>query len=142
MTLQCSVWALNSIEQRVEGIHHAINAQSQQMETLVRWHAESMSCIESLVQQTMGGRLAKSEWLRLPDETVRQCYREILGREPENQDVIDEHSQLGTIEALRRALMNSEEFSSRLSENLNWNIKRLDLEKKWMLSVLASELIM
>jgi hypothetical protein len=89
----------------------------------------------------MGNRAAKNEQLRLPDETVRQCFRKILGREPESGAVIDEHAQLGTIEALCQALMNSKEFMSRTFDNLNGNIERLDLEKKWMLSLLVSELV-
>ncbi|MEY2334619.1 DUF4214 domain-containing protein [Acidithiobacillus ferrianus] len=142
MALQSSVTALARIEQRMEGVHHAINAQSQQMETLARQHTESLCDIKSLMQQTIGGRAAKNEQPRLPTETVRQVFREILGREPESSDVVDEHAQLGTIEALCQVLMNSKEFMSRESENINENIKKLDLEKKWMLSVLVSELIM
>ena len=140
MALQSSVTALASIEQRMEGIHHAINTQSQQMETLARRHTESLCGIESLVQQTMGDRIAKNERPRLSDETVRQCFRKILGREPESNDVINEHAQQGTTEALCQMLMNSKEFMSRISENLNGNIERLDLEKRWMLSMLVSEL--
>jgi hypothetical protein len=136
--LQSSVTAFARIEQGMEGIRHAINAQSQQMESQLRQHAEFLSKIDLPVQQTMGDRVTKNEQPRLPDETVRQYYRKILGREPESGGVIDEHAKLGTIEALCQVLINSEEFVSRL----NRNIKRLDLEKRWMLSVLVSELMM
>lgn len=114
MALQSSVTALARIEQRMEGVHHAINTQNQQMETLARQHAESLRDIKSLVQQTMGDRAAKNEQPRLPTETVRQVFREILGREPENDDVIHHHAKLGTSEALREELLNSGEFRARL----------------------------
>ena len=113
MALQSSVTALARIEQRMAGIHHAINAQSQQMENLARQHAESLCGIESLVLQTMGDRAVENKQPRLPTETVRQVYREILGREPENDDVIHHHAKLGTSEALRESLLNSDEFSGR-----------------------------
>ena len=118
MALQSSVTALARIEQRVEGVHHAINAQSQkmekQMENLVRQHTESLCDIKSLMQQTMGNLAAENEQPRLPDETVRQVFREVLGREPENDDIIHHHAKLGTSEALREGLLNSEEFRARL----------------------------
>ncbi|MHB1642861.1 MAG: DUF4214 domain-containing protein [Acidithiobacillus sp.] len=114
MALQSSVTALARIEQRMAGIHHAIDAQSQQMENLARQHAESLCGIESLVQQTMGDTAAEDEQPRLPTETVRQVFREILGREPENDDVIHHHAKLGTSEVLRERLLNSEEFCTRL----------------------------
>ena len=114
MALQSSVTALARIEQRMAGIHHAIDAQSQQMENLARQHAESLCGIESLVQQTVGDRAAENEQPRLPTETVRQVFREILGREPENDDVIHHHAKLGTSEVLREKLLTSEEFLARL----------------------------
>jgi hypothetical protein len=114
MALQSSVTALARIEQRMGEIHHAINAQSQQMENQVRQHAEFLCGIESLVQQTMGDRATENEQPHLSAETVRQVFHEILGREPENDDVIHHHAKLGTSEALREELLNSGEFRARL----------------------------
>ncbi len=114
MAMQSSVTALTRIEQGMAEIHHAINAQSQQTQILVRRQTESLCGIESLVQQTMGDQVAKNEQPRLPAETVRQVFREVLGREPENDDVIHHHAKMGTSEVLREALLNSGEFRARM----------------------------
>ena len=118
MALQSSITALASIEQRMAAIHHAFNAhidsQRQQMESLAHQHAESLKSIESLVHQTMGDRVAINEQPRLPTESVRQIFCEVLGREPENDEVIHHHAKMGTSEALREALLNSGEFRARL----------------------------
>lgn len=54
----------------------------------------------------------------LSEEEVRQGYRFILGREPENAQVIDDHRRHADLETLRRALLNSNEFRAKLNLTL------------------------
>jgi hypothetical protein len=51
---------------------------------------------------------------RLPSETVRQCFVDILGREPENEEVIKSHARSPSREALQENLIHSEEFQHKL----------------------------
>ncbi len=55
---------------------------------------------------------------------VIDAYRFILGREPENEEVIRHHMQLPDIEALRQAMLNSEEFRR--------TNKLLEFGEKWV----------
>ncbi|WMT47190.1 MAG: DUF4214 domain-containing protein [Acidithiobacillus caldus] len=99
---------LSHIRQHLESLHGAVLAQAQQTGELVKQLAQWQAIA---VAQTQNA----TEEPRLPAETVRQLYREILGREPENDEVIQTHAKLGTVEALREVLLNSEEFQSRIA---------------------------
>ena len=47
-------------------------------------------------------------------EDVVRCYREILGRKPESEEVIELHMQFkGTVLEFRQALLNSDEYRRR-----------------------------
>jgi hypothetical protein len=51
-------------------------------------------------------------------EDVRLCYRLILGREPESEDVVERHvARAKTVAMLRRSFIGSREFISR-----NWQM--------------------
>lgn len=50
---------------------------------------------------------------KLSKDVVRAAFREILGREPENDDVIEHHANHENPQQLRTALMQSEEFRSK-----------------------------
>jgi hypothetical protein len=52
---------------------------------------------------------------RLSRDTVRQLFIEILGREPESEDVITHHAACESASVLRKALLNSEEFQTRIA---------------------------
>ena len=51
----------------------------------------------------------------LSRETVLSLFRAILGREPENEEVIHRHSLLPSAAVLREALIQSDEFQARLA---------------------------
>jgi hypothetical protein len=51
---------------------------------------------------------------KLPSETVRQCFVDILGREPESEATINHHASLPSREALRENLIHSEEFQHKI----------------------------
>ena len=56
----------------------------------------------------------KEQYLLSPDD-VRAAYREILGREPENDQVIAHHAKCKSADALRQSLLESEEFQYRIN---------------------------
>lgn len=56
----------------------------------------------------------KEQYLPSADD-VRAAYREILGREPENDQVIAHHTKCESVDALRQALLESEEFKYRIN---------------------------
>ncbi|MHB1266718.1 MAG: methyltransferase domain-containing protein [Acidithiobacillus ferriphilus] len=56
----------------------------------------------------------KEQYLLSPDD-VRAAYREILGREPENDQVITHHAKCESTDALRQSLLESEEFQYRIN---------------------------
>ena len=56
----------------------------------------------------------KEQYLPSADD-VRAAYREILGREPENDQVIAHHAKCESVDALRQALLESEEFKYRIN---------------------------
>ena len=49
------------------------------------------------------------------EEAVRWSFRLILGREPENERIVQQHMRLDTIEALRKGLFASQEFQAKIS---------------------------
>jgi hypothetical protein len=51
---------------------------------------------------------------RLPSETVRQCFVDILGREPESEETIKHHASLPSRAALQKNLIHSKEFQHKL----------------------------
>jgi hypothetical protein len=68
----------------------------------------------------------------LPDEVVCQTFREVLGRDPESDDVIAHHAEFPNVPALREALMDSEEFRRRmdsLSEHARVVLRRMLLSQ-------------
>jgi len=50
---------------------------------------------------------------RLSREDVCNAFLDVLGREPENEEVVAHHARLPTLEALRIALMESREYRSK-----------------------------
>jgi len=69
---------------------------------------------------------------KLPDEVVCQIFREVLGRDPESDDVIAHHAVSSSVPALREALMDSEEFRRRvesLSEHARGVFRRMLLSQ-------------
>ena len=72
--------------------------------------AERMEHLQSLYisnQQPAGSTLSADE--------VRAAFRDILGREPENDQIIALHANHESIEDLRQNLLESEEFKSRVA---------------------------
>ena len=72
-------------------------------------------------------------------ELIISAYRLFLGREPENEQVIYDALQHGTIERLRRAFLQSEEFSRQLSDVLVNRRFPLDLEEELRVDVRCDE---
>jgi len=56
------------------------------------------------------------EHLEINEEIVRLAYQLILGREPESEAAVRSHLHLGTIARLRQAMMNSQEFRSKMQQ--------------------------
>lgn len=106
--LKSGLTGLARIDGQLGSLHGAMLAQAQQIGELVKQVAQLQSVLVAQTQIADGGA-------HLPIETVRQCYREILGREPENETVIGEQAKLGSIEKLRNVLLNSEEFQMRVN---------------------------
>jgi heme oxygenase len=52
---------------------------------------------------------------QLPDDLVRQCFLEVLGREPESQQLVDYHAMFENTAMLKKFLMNSDEFRTKLA---------------------------
>jgi tRNA G37 N-methylase Trm5 len=50
------------------------------------------------------------------EEIVRLAYQLILGREPESEAAVRSHQHLGTIARLRRAMIDSQEFRSKMQQ--------------------------
>ncbi|MBN2855590.1 MAG: DUF4214 domain-containing protein [Halothiobacillaceae bacterium] len=89
-TLQSGIAGLAQIDQRLVALQGAVLTQAQQFQSA-------------------------NKAPRLPAEIVRQAFIEILGREPENEDVVKTHAKSESLEALRETLLNSEEFQSRVA---------------------------
>lgn len=99
--LQSGLLPVARIEHQLQALHEAILLQGQQ--------------IGDLATQVASHReIQLDEAPRLPAETVRQCYVDILGREPESEDVIKHHARSPSREALQEQLINSEEFQHKL----------------------------
>ena len=107
-TLQSGLAGLAHIEQRLGSLHGAMLTQAQQIGGLEQHVAQ-------LQTMTAAQITSVNEEPRLSEEVVRQMYREILGREPENDQAIAHHANQESVEALRQALLDSEEFKSRIS---------------------------
>jgi hypothetical protein len=70
-------------------------------------------------------------------EDVVGCYKYILGRSPENSDVVESHMSTKTLSELRLTFINSPEFIQNMRERLDvdaclppqvWSANKVDCE--------------
>lgn len=90
--------AAGSLPQLVNSLSVQFDGFSRQIEEWVSYSTSANTQTSSVCQRP------------LSEEDVRQAFREILGREPESEAVLEHYAQQSTIESLRQALMDSEEF--------------------------------
>jgi hypothetical protein len=69
---------------------------------------------QSLTKKSPSTTHLGDECPTLSPENVRQAYREILGREPEDAAAISHHRRAASTTALRDTLRNAEEFQAPL----------------------------
>jgi lipopolysaccharide biosynthesis protein len=98
-TLHSGLAGLARIDQRLESLQDATLTQTQQIGSL----AQQISALRTVTLAQ-----SKSEEQQLPAETVRQFFREISWREPENDQVIHDHSRQGSPDASREIILNIE----------------------------------
>lgn len=108
--LQSGIAGLAQVTQRLASL------QAQQKHSLARIEQQMISLTQQIAQSSAAAlqQEKNTEEARLPAQTVRQLFIEILGREPDSEDVIEHHAKLPSVQALREALINSEEFQSRV----------------------------
>lgn len=105
--LRIGIQALAHVNQRMGEVHSTLRLLPQQLDALaVRIENLQTSCIcnQPPVKIT------------LSTDDVCAAFREILGRDPENDQVIAVHANFDSIEDLRKVLLDSEEFKSRISD--------------------------
>jgi hypothetical protein len=100
--LNSSLLPVARIEQHLQLLHESILLQGQQIGALAR-------------QADSNRQILIDDAPRLPSETVRQCFVDILGHEPENEDVIKHHASLPSRAVLQENLIHSEEFKNKVS---------------------------
>ena len=104
--LREGVQGLTHVTLRMGEVNNTLCLLPQRMAVL----AERMEYLQSLYisnQQPAGSTLSADE--------VRAAFRDILGREPENDQIIALHANHESIEDLRQNLLESEEFKSRVA---------------------------
>lgn len=94
---------IEQIKLQLAQIHDALTSQMRATEQNIQ---ALHSHLASELMSEAGGKEPLSA------ESVCQIFQEILGREPENEEVIQQHARLESLEALREALINSDEFQS------------------------------
>lgn len=99
---------LNSQQAAVSRFHQDVV----QLQTSI---ASQLSQLASAVDRAAAQQASTSAPHKLPSDTVRQLFIEILGREPESEEVITQHAMHESINSLRQALLNSPEFQSSVS---------------------------
>jgi hypothetical protein len=100
-TLNSSLLPVTRLEQQFQLLREALVLQGQQ--------------IGELARQTASNRQIQiDDAPKLPSETVRQCFVDFLGREPESEETINHHARLATRDALQENLIQSEEFQHKL----------------------------
>jgi hypothetical protein len=100
------ILALVHVNQRMGEVHSTLRLLPLQLDALaVRMEnlQTSSICNQTPVKPT------------LSTDDVCAAFREILGRDPENDQVIAVHANFDSIEDLRKVLLDSEEFKSRVS---------------------------
>ena len=85
-----------------------------QITALMESFTERMEGLLTFAKSNQSHTTTKEQSLPSADD-VRSAYREILGREPENDQVIAHHAKCESVDALRQALLRSEEFKYRIN---------------------------
>jgi len=79
-----------------------------------------MSCSDTVIANSTGmGNVATGPLTVDPRQTIRWAYAFLLGREPENEAIIDQHLRYeggATLDALRQRLIFSDEFLSSIRQ--------------------------
>lgn len=121
--MQSNLNMLARIRQNVNSLQDAISIQSQQSNAFTEQMISLNQANQLLNQQIVelsrqlvsySPPIQSDETPWLPDDLVRQCFVEILGREPEDEETIKHHARLATKEVLQENLIQSEEFQHKL----------------------------
>jgi hypothetical protein len=104
--------AINTLNQNMVNIIDQQKNLVHQISDMARQIANSLQHIPAL--SALGASTHVDERY-ISREAVRQAFRDILGREPEGEDVITHHAKFPHVQALREALMESDEFNTRLT---------------------------
>ncbi|HQT42584.1 MAG TPA: DUF4214 domain-containing protein [Halothiobacillus sp.] len=113
-TLRSGLNAMDTCHQQSALLRETLGAQTQALGQIAR-QIEAFSC--QTVQWQAGTHNqshAQDDAPQLPAVTVREVFVEILGREPESEEVIKHHARFVTRAALRETLMNAEEFKLKI----------------------------
>lgn len=95
-------------------LHDALGKQAQILGQIAQQIEANTQHIANWQAKAFSQEKVEEDAPRLSPETVRQCYMDILGREPENEEVIKHHARLPSREALQEQMINSEEFQQKL----------------------------
>ncbi len=95
-------------------LHDALDKQAHTLGQIARQIEVKTQHIANWQASAGNQEQAHVEAPRLPSETVRQCFVDILGREPENEEVIKSHARSPSRAALQKNLVHSEEFQHKL----------------------------
>lgn len=125
-------WGLFGYRQRLEkkwqiGLN-GLALHNQQRALLLAALGKQENTLSQIAHQIEASTLQRANWQvstthqeqsrddapKLPSEKVRQCFVDILGREPESEATINLHASLPSREALRENLIQSEEFQHKL----------------------------
>jgi hypothetical protein len=147
--LQNGLTVLGQINQKLTAQHDAMNILNQNManisvqqDNLVHQMSDMTSQITNGLQQIAASlNTVEPSTLEVPNigrSTVCQAFRNVLGREPEGENIVAHYAQLASMQALREALMDSEEYKNRLNEmpeHTRGIFKRLIAQQQYNLGV-------
>ncbi len=123
---QSGIAGLGQIGQQLAAQQVAINTLSQNMVNMVDQQKNLVHQVSDMAIQIANslqhipassslGASTHVDERYISREAVRQAFRDILGREPEGEDVIANHAKFPHVQALKEGLMESDEFKNRLT---------------------------
>lgn len=95
-------------------LQEVLSKQEHNLGQIAQQIAANNQHIANWLDSTVNQYKAPIETPKLSSEIVRQCFVDLLGREPENEDVIEHHARAPSRKALQEVLINSEEFQSKI----------------------------
>lgn len=121
--MQSNLNMLARIRQNINALQDVISINTRQhtyfKQKIISLNQSNLSLNQRIVELTQqlisySSSCQPDETPRLSDIVVRQCFVEILGREPDNEEIIKHHARLPTRKVLQEKLIHSEEFQHKL----------------------------